>query len=162
MTAFITFYSVTLADIVDKDINITASFDGAKIVIYGAIDTKLHKDSILIINVLGPSSHLKIRKKVLEDRTNGLDPNLGSVKQDNLEIQQINERLAQIKETTTDTGEPYYPVLNEKNTNLYQKYLMMANQEKSNIHFIGRLASYKYFNMDQAICNALDYFKNNF
>ena len=52
-----------LADIVDKDINITASFDGAKIVIYGAIDTKLHKDSILIINVLGPSSHLKIRKK---------------------------------------------------------------------------------------------------
>lgn len=46
---------------------------------------------------------LKIRKKVLEDRTNGLDPNLGSVKQDNLEIQQINERLAQIKETTTDT-----------------------------------------------------------
>ena len=46
---------------------------------------------------------LKIRKKVLEDRTDGLDPNLGSVKQDNLEIQQINERLAQIKETTTDT-----------------------------------------------------------
>ena len=52
-----------LTDVVDKDINITASFDGAKIVIYGAIDTKLHKDSILIINVLGPSSHLKIRKK---------------------------------------------------------------------------------------------------
>ena len=39
---------------------------------------------------------------------------------------------------------------------------MMANQEKSNVHFIGRLASYKYFNMDQAISNALDYFKNNF
>jgi hypothetical protein len=52
-----------LTDVVDKDINITASFDGAKIVIYGAIDTKLHKDSILIINILGPSSHLKIRKK---------------------------------------------------------------------------------------------------
>ena len=52
-----------LADIVDKDINITASFDGAKIVIYGAIDTKLHKDSILIINVLGPSSHLKLERK---------------------------------------------------------------------------------------------------
>jgi len=52
-----------LTDIVDKDINITASFDGAKIIIYGVIDPKLHKDSILIINVLGPSSHLKIRKK---------------------------------------------------------------------------------------------------
>ena len=47
---------------------------------------------------------LKIRKKVLEDRTAPpIDQNLGSVKQDNLEIQQINERLAQIKETTTDT-----------------------------------------------------------
>ena len=52
-----------LTDIVDKDINITASFDGAKIIIYGVIDAKLYKDSILIINVLGPSSHLKIRKK---------------------------------------------------------------------------------------------------
>lgn len=47
---------------------------------------------------------LKIRKKVLEDRTAPpIDQNLGSVKQDLLEIQQINERLAQVKETTTDT-----------------------------------------------------------
>ena len=52
-----------LTDIVDKDINITASFDGAKIIIYGTVDPKLYKDSIIIINVLGPSSHLKIRKK---------------------------------------------------------------------------------------------------
>jgi uncharacterized protein (TIGR02186 family) len=52
-----------LTDIVDKDINITASFDGAKIIIYGTIDSKLYKDTILIINVLGPSSQLKIRKK---------------------------------------------------------------------------------------------------
>ena len=47
---------------------------------------------------------LKIRKKVLEDRTAPpIDQNLGSVKQDLLEIQQINERLAQIKEPTTET-----------------------------------------------------------
>ncbi|MDG2001360.1 MAG: TIGR02186 family protein [Alphaproteobacteria bacterium] len=52
-----------LTDIVDKDISITASFDGAKIIIYGTVDPKLYKDSIIIINVLGPSSHLKIRKK---------------------------------------------------------------------------------------------------
>ena len=38
----------------------------------------------------------------------------------------------------------------------------MANNESKNVHFIGRLASYKYFNMDRAIRNALDYFKNNF
>ena len=36
----------------------------------------------------------------------------------------------------------------------------MVDKEGDNIHFIGRLASYKYFNMDQAIKNALDYFNN--
>ena len=41
-----------LTDIVDEDINITASFDGAKIIIYGAVDKKLYKDTILIINVI--------------------------------------------------------------------------------------------------------------
>ena len=38
----------------------------------------------------------------------------------------------------------------------------MAEKEQDNIHFIGRLASYKYFNMDQAIKNALDYYQQNF
>ena len=77
-------------------------------------------------------------------------------------LNQQSDHTVIVKETSTDIGEPYYPVLNERNKNLYQKYLMMANKEKSNIHFIGRLANYKYFNMDQAIRNALDYFKNNF
>ena len=77
-------------------------------------------------------------------------------------LNQQSEHTVIVKETSTDLGEPYYPVLNDKNTNLYKKYLEMANNEKSNVHFIGRLASYKYFNMDQAIRNALDYFKNNF
>ena len=52
-----------LANIVEKDINITASFDGAKIIIYGVVDKKLYKDSSLIISVVGPSNHLKIREK---------------------------------------------------------------------------------------------------
>lgn len=69
-----------------------------------------------------------------------------------------------VKEYTTDTGEPYYPVLNDKNLELYEKYKVLADEEskKYNIHFIGRLANYKYFNMDQAIKNALDYFSENF
>ncbi len=77
-------------------------------------------------------------------------------------LNQQSQHTVIVKETSTATGEPYYPVLNKKNTNLYHKYLEMAHQENSNIHFIGRLASYKYFNMDQAIRNALDYFNNNF
>ena len=77
-------------------------------------------------------------------------------------LNQQSKHTVIVKETSTDKGEPYYPVLNEKNLNLYQKYLKLLNKEKSNVHFIGRLASYKYFNMDQAIRNALDYFKTNF
>lgn len=65
-----------------------------------------------------------------------------------------------VKEFTCDGGEPYYPVLNDKNKRLYEDYQRLAEQEMQtrNVHFIGRLANYRYFNMDQAIKNALDYF----
>ena len=62
-----------------------------------------------------------------------------------------------VKEYTTDEGEPYYPVLNEKNMELFKKYKSFAEKE-TKVHFIGRLANYKYFNMDEAINNALEYF----
>lgn len=64
-----------------------------------------------------------------------------------------------ISETTNDTGDPYYPVLNDKNKQLYQKYQKLATQEQ-NILFVGRLANFKYFNMDEAIKNSLDIFQN--
>jgi len=57
-------------------------------------------------------------------------------------------------------AEPYYPVPNPANEALYEEYRALAAAEK-NVHFIGRLASYKYFNMDQAIEAALNYFKDN-
>ena len=57
-------------------------------------------------------------------------------------------------ERSKDGGEPYYPVPNEQNKLLYKKYQEMTKLEK-NVTFAGRLASYKYFNMDQAIENAL-------
>jgi UDP-galactopyranose mutase len=59
------------------------------------------------------------------------------------------------KEYSTDNGDPYYPVPNEKNKKLYEQYKNMANKE-TNIIFLGRLASYKYFNMDEAILNSLN------
>ena len=77
-------------------------------------------------------------------------------------LNQKSDHTVYVKETTTDTGEPYYPVLNERNKELYKKYQKMAEEEGENIHFLGRLASYKYFNMDQAIKNSLDYYKENF
>ncbi len=77
-------------------------------------------------------------------------------------LDQESEHTVIVKEESTDTGEPYYPVLNNKNKTLYNKYRELALKEKQNIHFIGRLANYKYFNMDQAIRNALNYFDKHF
>jgi UDP-galactopyranose mutase len=60
-------------------------------------------------------------------------------------------------EHSKDGGEPYYPVPNEKNKALYAQYQKLALNEP-NVTFVGRLANYKYFNMDQAILNALQLF----
>ena len=65
------------------------------------------------------------------------------------------------KEFSCNEGEPYYPVPNPSNRELYEKYKEMAIQEKK-VCFVGRLASYKYFNMDQAFLNALEMFDDYF
>lgn len=60
------------------------------------------------------------------------------------------------KEYPTWEGEPYYPVLSKENLELYEFYKKEADLEtKKEIYFVGRLANYKYFNMDQAFTNAL-------
>ena len=51
--------------------------------------------------------------------------------------------------------EPYYPVNNEQNNALFEKYLKLAEQEK-NVIFGGRLGNYKYYDMDKVIEAALD------
>lgn len=50
--------------------------------------------------------------------------------------------------------EPYYPVNDEKNSIVYNKYKKLANQ-KANVIFGGRLAEYKYYDMHQVIASAL-------
>ena len=50
--------------------------------------------------------------------------------------------------------EPYYPVNDEKNGNLYNKYKELASREE-NIIFGGRLGEYKYYDMDAVIASAL-------
>ena len=51
--------------------------------------------------------------------------------------------------------EPYYPVNDEKNTELFNKYKQLAD-EKKNMLFGGRLAEYKYYDMDKVIASALE------
>ena len=70
---------------------------------------------------------------------------------------QQSDKTTIVREYTTDEGEPYYPVLNKKNQDIYNKYKEEA-EKHPNIYFVGRLANYKYFNMDQAFKNALDLF----
>lgn len=70
---------------------------------------------------------------------------------------QKSSKTTIVKEYTTEDGDPYYPVLNEKNLAIYKKYQEEAAKIKD-VYFVGRLANYKYFNMDQAFKNALDLF----
>ena len=51
--------------------------------------------------------------------------------------------------------EPYYPVNDEKNSELYRKYRDFADKE-ANVVFGGRLGEYKYYDMDKVIRAALD------
>lgn len=51
-------------------------------------------------------------------------------------------------------GEPYYPVPRPENAALYRQYAAMA-AETPGVVFVGRLASYQYYNMDQVVAQAL-------
>lgn len=51
-------------------------------------------------------------------------------------------------------GDPYYPIPREENKTLYAAYQNLAEQTK-NTTFVGRLATYKYYNMDQVVAQAL-------
>jgi UDP-galactopyranose mutase len=51
-------------------------------------------------------------------------------------------------------GDPYYPVPRPENAELYRKYRALADATP-NVEFVGRLATYKYYNMDQVVGQAL-------
>ena len=51
--------------------------------------------------------------------------------------------------------EPYYPVNNQQNNELYKKYAQLAAEKANNIIFGGRLGQYRYYNMDQVLHAAL-------
>jgi UDP-galactopyranose mutase len=72
---------------------------------------------------------------------------------------QKSDKTTIVKEFTTDEGDPYYPVPNPKNQQIYEKYKAEADA-LVDVYFVGRLANYKYFNMDQAFKNALELFNS--
>jgi len=76
-----------------------------------------------------------------------------------LKFKGSNKITTIIKEFPTWKGEPFYPVISPKNQETYKKYQAEAGKlESKNVYFVGRLANYKYFNMDEAFSNALQLF----
>jgi UDP-galactopyranose mutase len=64
-----------------------------------------------------------------------------------------------VREYPTDQGDPYYPIPRKDNENLFKKYQALALNER-NVHFVGRLAEYRYYNMDQVVGAALSATEN--
>jgi UDP-galactopyranose mutase len=72
------------------------------------------------------------------------------------------EKTVISKEYSTDWQEgmePYYPVNDDKNQTLYQKYEEKAKQEKQ-VNFGGRLGQYKYYDMDKVMEAAFEMWEN--
>jgi UDP-galactopyranose mutase len=67
---------------------------------------------------------------------------------------QQHSKTAVVYEFPRGEGDPYYPVPRPENATLYKQYEALA-QATPNVHFVGRLATYRYYNMDQVVAQAL-------
>ena len=71
---------------------------------------------------------------------------------------QNNPRTSIVYEFPQSSGDPYYPVPQPANAEIYAKYRGLAEQRR-HVHFVGRLATYRYYNMDQVIGQALTLYR---
>jgi len=62
-----------------------------------------------------------------------------------------------VRERARTEGDPYYPVPRPENAELYKRYKALADKTPE-VTFVGRLATYKYYNMDQVVAQALSVF----
>jgi UDP-galactopyranose mutase len=67
---------------------------------------------------------------------------------------QRHPKTAIVSEYPCAEGDPYYPIPRPENAVLYRKYQALA-EGTPGVHFVGRLATYKYYNMDQVTAQAL-------
>ncbi|WP_306815308.1 UDP-galactopyranose mutase [Limnobacter parvus] len=67
---------------------------------------------------------------------------------------QTHDQTSISYETPCDEGDPYYPVPNPENAVLYKKYETLAAKTPG-VWFAGRLATYRYYNMDQVVAQSL-------
>jgi len=70
---------------------------------------------------------------------------------------QVHPKTARVYEFPQAEGDPYYPIPRPENTALYKRYQELADQTPG-VHFVGRLGTYRYYNMDQVVAQALTLF----
>ncbi len=71
---------------------------------------------------------------------------------------QKSDRTSITYEFPSAEGDPYYPIPRPENAELYRKYQTLA-EEMPHVHFAGRLGTYRYYNMDQVVAQALTLYK---
>ena len=71
---------------------------------------------------------------------------------------QQHRRTSIVREYPGDEGDPYYPVPRPENQDRYQQYHALGERERD-VLFVGRLAEYRYYNMDQVVARALMVFE---
>jgi UDP-galactopyranose mutase len=71
---------------------------------------------------------------------------------------QKHHKTSIVYEYPKTEGDPYYPVPRPENAEIYKKYQRLT-LNMTNTYFVGRLATYKYYNMDQVVAQALSLFK---
>jgi UDP-galactopyranose mutase len=71
---------------------------------------------------------------------------------------QKHPRTSIVYEHPRAEGDPYYPIPRPENAAIYAKYKALAEKDTT-VEFCGRLANYKYFNMDQVVAQALSTFR---
>ncbi|VEF10899.1 UDP-galactopyranose mutase [Pseudomonas fluorescens] len=72
---------------------------------------------------------------------------------------QVHPCTSITREFPCDEGDPYYPVPRAENVELYKRYKAHAEQTP-NVTFLGRLGTYKYYNMDQVVGQALALYRD--
>jgi len=67
---------------------------------------------------------------------------------------QEHQKTSIVYEFPKSEGDAYYPVPRKENAEIYARYKALADKTPE-VHFVGRLATYKYYNMDQIVAQAL-------
>jgi UDP-galactopyranose mutase len=70
---------------------------------------------------------------------------------------QQHPKTTRVYEYPQADGDPYYPIPRAENAAIYKQYQQLADVTPG-VHFVGRLGTYKYYNMDQVVAQALTVF----